>query len=55
MKRVFYVLLLTEIHKTRTSYSKKQWIIDAIEEKLVVEKVLVQKKLSEAERALINS
>jgi hypothetical protein len=55
MKRVFYVLLLTEIRKTRTNYSKKQWIIDAIEQKLAAEKVLVQKKLSEAESALINS
>jgi hypothetical protein len=38
---------LAEICKSHPGYSKKQWLLDAIEEKLEAEKELVQKALTE--------
>lgn len=43
------------IRKFRTSYSKKQWIADAIEEKLEIEKNSVTKKINEHREAYSNS
>lgn len=38
---------LDEIAKSHPGYSKKQWILDAIEEKLEAEREIVQEKLAE--------
>jgi uncharacterized protein YdiU (UPF0061 family) len=38
---------MEEINKSNPAFSKKQWLIEAIEEKLETEKKVVQEKLSE--------
>jgi hypothetical protein len=43
---------IEEISKTIPHYTKKQWILDAIEEKLEMEKEIMQKKLAEYRQGL---